>query len=251
MKPMHHHYRQGFTLLETVIAIGVLAVLLSGFLVVFAPAAAGIRQSINVQQADRLASALEKEMSTLRPGDPGLPPQSTTGFDKAFEWVLKSNTGNDKLQGAVPIFVYQYRADVTQELRNDGTRQPFTASLTGKFAGKDYLVVPMARRRSDPLFQSDLSAIEGAVYLVKAKHLVRNNDKMELGKGGEIKDPRNQQNPGAKTQAADFSEAVLPFAAEFHLMPTKDFNYFSSGTAFEKKFESKTPVFTRNLAATR
>ena len=50
--------------METVIAIGVLAVLLTGFMIVFAPAAAGIRKSINVQEADRLASTLEQELVT-------------------------------------------------------------------------------------------------------------------------------------------------------------------------------------------
>ena len=36
-----------FTLMETVIAIGVLAVLLTGFMAVFTPAAQGIRRSIS------------------------------------------------------------------------------------------------------------------------------------------------------------------------------------------------------------
>jgi prepilin-type N-terminal cleavage/methylation domain-containing protein len=59
MKSKPNSRFRGFTLLETVIAIGVLAVLLTGFMVVFAPAADGIRKSINVQQADRMGSTLE------------------------------------------------------------------------------------------------------------------------------------------------------------------------------------------------
>jgi prepilin-type N-terminal cleavage/methylation domain-containing protein len=49
MQPIRIFFHRGFTLLETVIAIGVLAVLLTGFIIVFAPAAEGIKKSINVQ----------------------------------------------------------------------------------------------------------------------------------------------------------------------------------------------------------
>ena len=50
--------QSGFTLLETVIAIGVLAVLLTAFMYAFGPAMSGIRRAINIQEADRLASTL-------------------------------------------------------------------------------------------------------------------------------------------------------------------------------------------------
>lgn len=103
---------QGFTLLETVIAIGVLAVLLTGFLYVFAPAAAGIRKAITVQDADRLTSTLEKELNTLRDGQESDDIQ--TAFDKAFYWIKESN------QAGTALLVYRYRASISQ-LRSDGT----------------------------------------------------------------------------------------------------------------------------------
>lgn len=106
---------QGFTLLETVIAIGVLAVLLTGFLYVFAPAAAGIRKAITVQDADRLTSTLEKELNTLRDGQESDDIQ--TAFDKAFYWIKESN------QAGTALLVYRYRASISQ-LRSDGTGEP-------------------------------------------------------------------------------------------------------------------------------
>ncbi len=244
MKPIHFKNPKGFTLLETVIAIGVLAVLLSGFLVVFSPAAAGIRQSINTQAADRLASALETELSTLRPNEPGLG-SATTPFDKAFTWISKSNTANDKRAGADPIFVYQYRGEASGTLRADGTKEP-VVKIEGKLAGEDYVIVPMARRLSDVQFNDDLKAVEGAVYLVKAKQLISGTNGMTLGKGGEIKDSKGTN----INDAASYPEAALAFAAEFHLMPSKDIAYFN-GAKFETKFESQTPVFTRNIAVRR
>ncbi|MCU0752004.1 MAG: type II secretion system GspH family protein, partial [Akkermansiaceae bacterium] len=101
MKPSHPCRKRGFSLIETVIAIGVLAVLLTGFMIVFAPAAAGIRKSINVQEADRLATTLEQELVTFRTGDPG-----GNGFGKAFTWIKDSNNANTAL------LIYQYRGSL-------------------------------------------------------------------------------------------------------------------------------------------
>lgn len=246
MKPTPFIKQNGFTLLETVIAIGVLAVLLSGFLVVFAPAAAGIRQSINSQQADRLASALEEEMATLRIGEEAklpvpTPPSRPTSFDKAFDWLLKSDSKNDA------IFVYQYRGAVGP-LRSDGTPNP-EPKIDGKSPGTDFTLVPMARRLSDSNFKDDLKAVDGAIYLVKATQLIFGADGMKLGAKGKIVDPK--LGGASLPNSAAYPDAVIAFAAEFHIMPSKDISYFT-GTAFTNKFGSvKNPVFTRNLAVRR
>ena len=58
--------RRGFTLMETVIAIGVVAVLLTTFLAVFGPAQSTIRRALSAQEAGRLTTSLERELSSLR-----------------------------------------------------------------------------------------------------------------------------------------------------------------------------------------
>lgn len=228
----------GFTLLETVIAIGVLAVLLTGFMVVFAPAADGIRKSINVQQADRMASALEQELVTPRDGEV---PLSKTGFDKAFNWISKSNTATDAL------FVYQYRGKVSS-LRKDGTPEP-EKQFDGKTPGQDYVVVPMVRRRSDTVnLRNDLEAIEGGLYLVKCTQLVFKNGQLAAGTPGSIIDPRGSAS--AATPDA-YPEAVIAFTGEFFLMPAKTAAYVN-GPTFTRNFPTlKSPVFARNLAVRR
>lgn len=237
MKTQSSLRKRGFTLLETVIAIGVLAVLLTGFIIVFAPAAAGIKKSINVQEADRLASTLEQELVTLRDGQESA--TITTGFGKAFEWIKKSNDANDAL------LIYQYRGSLSN-LRPDGTPSP-VVTVTDKLPGQDYIVQAMVRRKSDPKFKEDLPAVEGSVYLVKCTQLVFSGGELTLGTAGQIKDPK----AGAPSADANvYPEAVIAFAAEFHSLPAKSSAYFDS--RFGQTFANfKNPVFTRNLAARR
>ena len=258
MKLTHISRTRGFTLLETVIAIGVLAVLLTGFMVVFAPAADGIRKSINVQQADRMASALEQELVTLHKGE-AKAPDIVTGFDKSFDWIKSSSTA------ANALMAYQYRGEIGGSPRSDGTPEPVVA-VKGKLPGKDYTVIPMVRRKSDSNFEKDLPAIEGPVYLVKCTQLVfgalpspATGNGLIAGTGGEIKNPKPNPgtvtvppyDPGPFTKAVNYPEAVIAFSADFYQMPAKTKAYFD-GTAFTSKFTTlKNPVFSRNLAVRR
>jgi prepilin-type N-terminal cleavage/methylation domain-containing protein len=228
---------RGFSLIETVIAIGVLAVLLTGFMIVFAPAAAGIRRAISIQEADRLASTVEQELVTYRSGDPG-----NTGFEKAFQWIKESNSANTALM------VYQYRGSLSAK-RPDGTPDPVT-DAADKVAGRDYAVKTMLRRKNDPEFIKDLPAVEGGVYLVKCTQLVYNNQgELIPGAEGQIKDPKPE---GAPSDNADlYPEAVIAFNAEFYALPGRNESYIT-GAAFTNFFNNpKKPVFTRNLAVRR
>lgn len=244
MKTLPSHQKRAFSLIETVIAIGVLAVLLTGFMIVFAPAAAGIKKSISVQEADRLASTLEQELVTSRGSDP------KPGFSKAFEWLKGSYTANNA------VFVYQYRGSLTNPPRTDGTPEP-VVDAASKRPGVDYAVISMVRRKSDALFVKDMEALEGGVYLAKCKQLVFNNGQLTAGTEGEIKNPKPNSTPpdpnykgGPFTNPDDYPEAVIAFSVEFYSLPGKRQGYFDN--AFSTNFSKfKNPVFTRNLAVRR
>jgi type II secretory pathway pseudopilin PulG len=234
--------RAAFTLTETVIAIGVLAVVLTGFIAVFTPAAQGIRRAISSEQADRLTTTLEMELATLRKGQDS--PEPATSFDKAFKWIQDGN----KPTNAIPIFVYQYRGDPTATPRTDGTPPPKVV-ITGE-PGKDYIVQSMARRLGDTELANDLKAIEGSVFFVKPTQLVFAAGELKAGTAGKI---MNADTPATEAaNATAYKEAVIAFSAEFHSVPTKSIAYLTSPT-FTTRFNSTSikPIFTRNLAVRR
>ena len=83
--------RQAFTLVETVIAMGIITIMITAFLAAFGPAVKGVKKSIAVKDVNRLASTLEYEMSVLRESEVTA---HTTAFEKSFEWI-KSSAGTD------------------------------------------------------------------------------------------------------------------------------------------------------------
>ncbi|MFT3992359.1 MAG: prepilin-type N-terminal cleavage/methylation domain-containing protein [Luteolibacter sp.] len=287
MKPINIFRKQGFTLMETVIAIGVLAVLLTGFVAVFAPATGGIKRSLSSQEADRLASALEQQMTlnvaretTKTRGTTEI----TTAFEKAFEWVVNSTDPDEAL------LAYQYRSDISKK-RLDGTGEPYT-SITGQ-AGKDYILQPMVRRVSDKEVLEDIAAAEGNIFVVKCRPLLFeyegqtgpgirgdkprsglqssgglsiNSDMRSArplnGGGDSSSDSKVTMKPSTKqefensdnTSASDaenFKDGVICFEASFYPLPSRTPNYLKS-EAFKKRFPNlNSPVMVRNIAITR
>jgi prepilin-type N-terminal cleavage/methylation domain-containing protein len=235
-------FRRGFTLMETVIAIGVLALLLTAFLAVFGPATTGLRKAISVQEADRLSAALESELVTMRPSAGGSTETYKTGFDKAYEWIKAApDSGN-------AILLYQYRGDPTQ-LRADGTMEPFTKG--GGVAGKDFIVQPAVRQRGDSLLLEDLAALDGRIFTVKLTQLVFSGGQLTRGTVGEITDPTPDDGDTAGGSGSDgYPEAVIAFAAEFFIVPNSSIDYVKPGGKFNPVNLTK-PIFTRNLAVRR
>ncbi len=236
MKPQLFFRKRGFTLLETVIAIGVLAVLLTGFMYVFAPAASGIKKAIRAQEADRLSTALEQELVTLRAGSD----TETIGFNKAFNRIMTSASKDTALM------VYQYRAD-PNTVRPDGTPSP-VVSVSGKKPGKDYILQPMVRLCKDASFLTDLPATEGTVYYVKCTQLVFSGGTLTLGSPNSIQDPIKLSLVASPDL---YPDGTIAFKADFYPMSNKSTSAFSAtlNAAFDKA--ALTPLFSRNLAVRR
>jgi len=229
--------RGGFTLMETVIAIGVLAVLLTAFLAVFGPAARNIRKAISVQEADRLAYTLERELVTVHPDETG---DFKTGFEKAYAWIEDATEDTSD-----PLLIFQYRGKIG-DIASDGAAEPFTGQGV---AGQDFIVQPIVRKASE-LEEDDIRALEGRIYTVKLTQLVFNGGALELGTPGKIDDPTpgDGESGGGGSGADGYPEAVIAFAAEFFIVPNSSLRYIQQNLDLS---ELNNPIFTRNLAVRR
>ncbi len=229
--------KSGFTLAESVIALGILVVLITGFLAVFGPATTAIRNTLSGEEASRMQSALEVEMSQLREGREKS--QYGSSLEKAFDWIARSH----QLGGSV--FVYHYRADLA-EVRSDGSYAA-REDVSG-VAGQDFLIQPMVRRLDDPLLQEDFDAIEGRVFFVKMTQLVFGAQGLSVSEDIEgIADPHNEGDDFT-TNVSEYPEATVLFEAQFFRLPTRSYNYATG--AFDPT-EFTRPVFRRNMGVSR
>jgi prepilin-type N-terminal cleavage/methylation domain-containing protein len=235
---------KGFTLMESVIAIGIVAILLTTFLAVFGPATQGIRKAISVQEADRLTSALEFEFQIIRPvTDQGF----TTTFAKAFNWIREAGDPAEiGADGDSKIFLYNYKGDPDM-LRGDGTLGPYTG--TGKIPGRDFVVQSGVRRSGDINLPSDLEAITGPIYFVQTTQLVFEVGSLVLGEPGKIVDPHDTT--VEITDPDEYPEAVIALNAQFYLLRSNSANYVTGIFDPTDPETLGTPLFSRNLAVRR
>ena len=238
---MNKRASNGFTLMETLLAIAVVAVLLTTFLAVFGPATNTIRRAISVQDADRLASALEKEMTSLRADELN---DYDNAFDKAFQWISDSGS----LDSSVVLF--NYRGSTSQI--TDGKLEPYTE--TEGEPGRDYLVQSAVRRLSDSSDLEDLmEAVEGKVFVVSMRQLVR-----DASTGGlvpaEVGASIVSAEGNSASDAASFEDAAIAFQADFYLLPANSYQYLTGplsngGSDFEQTLGN--PIHTQAMAVRR
>lgn len=239
--------RKGFSLVEVIIAIGIVAVLLTGFLGVFGTAQRNINRSLGVKEANMLKDSLETEMSILRFGEKDKNGNDyESAFHKAFE-MIKGSTKADEA-----IVVYQYKADPVDN-DDDGILPPFTGN--DGIQGKSYLTQVAVRKKgtNNALMKEELKSktVVGNIYVVRMKQLVKNpsSGNLELSKNdGAIFHNENGTNVEAKDHNG-YNKAVITFQAEFFRLPTNTFGYLNGDSWDFKKLGS--PVAVINMAVRR
>lgn len=234
-----HDYRKGFTLVETVIALGILVVLITGFLAVFGPAARTIKKTLSTDEASRLQSTLQLELQIVRDGRERQRYQNDP-FNKAIEWISQSE------QIGETIIIYKYRA-LPGQARRDGTLLPAPREQ-GQISGSNFIVQPMVRRLSDPLFAEDMVAVEGRVFFVKLRQMVFEGQGLRVSdEPGRIVDPNIPGQDFAQSPQ-EYPEAMIAFQAEYYNLPTTSIAYLE-GTFDPANFIR--PIFARNLTVNR
>ena len=163
----------GFTLMETLLAVALVGMLVSIFLTVFVPARGLIQQALTKQESDRLVSILRAELNTVRAHEQSLnqqessPGQYNTPFDKGFYWLLAS------AKPETSIVVFSYRADTSQTKNPDGTYPAIPA--TKSKPGRDTIVTSIACPMNSPIHKKDIAHAVGPVFLVKLTQIEEGN----------------------------------------------------------------------------
>lgn len=259
---MNKQKRKGFTLTETVLAIGVVGVLIVAFVAMFYPARKIVLSAMTVQEADKIVDTLQNELNIVRKTERtssgtriSTKTNYTSSFDKAFYWMLQT------AKPETTILIYSYRGDLEKAKREDGTFYPLE---TGNYIpGKDSILVTAACLATDPKRTSDLEFADGPVFAVRMTQLVVDTrgglTKYLLADGpGKIVNPYpprkainkpedyvyNQKNRSERSWGAE----VL-YYAEFFQLASKEPGALR-GKTWEQIGKNK-PVFTRNLVFRR
>lgn len=218
--------RKGFSLVEVIIAIGIVALLLTGFLGVFGSAQRSINRSLGVKEANMLKDSLETEMSTLRTGEVDSNGTAyANSFHKAFEMIKESTDASNA------ILIYQYKANPVDN-DEDGILPPFTGD--DGIQGKSYLTQVAVRKKgvSDDLMEDELTSktVVGSVYAVRMTQLLKEPTSGDLELSTNVGQIWHEVN-GTNTQAlshTDYNSAVITFQAEFFKVKSNSFGFVNS-----------------------
>lgn len=249
----------GFTLVETVIAMGIITIMITAFLAAFGPAVKGIRKSISSKEASRLATTLEYELSILRFNEESSGGSNyTTSFEKSFEWIKESgDTDRDHM-----VLLYQYRGDPDKSPNDDGTLVPFTGD--DGVPGVDYVLQSVVRRMTSDEIKIELQpgVVEGRVFYVRMVQLVFDQGELKVagedgtpGGLGEIIDPKEPREN--VTDYLSYPEATITFQARFYVMQSSLYAYINGAFKLDDSNNDGhpdavgKPIFVRNMAARR
>lgn len=226
-----HSRRRGFSLVEVALAVTIVSIVILAAIGLLVPAQRAIDDVLGTDQATRLRTEIEKELSVVRPGE-----NYTSGFDKAYKIVQKSGEAD----GLLCAFFYRSEkptgAAGSGATQTDGRLKPYAGAIDDKRPGEDYLVqaavMPLSKFESE---QQLRDAIEGRLFLVRLTYLK-----------GLLPPESDAAFGGANSDA--FPEAVIPATAEFFVADDVD----AAATSFERiKKGFIKPVLTLNLGFNR
>lgn len=278
--------KTGFTLLETIVALGITAIVLGFFLTVFMNASVGISKSEYSLEAQNLAKTLEAEFQIVRDAEVELyHAKDSTGasiedvhgdkspypFMKAFEWVLKDASAGDTL------VAFKCRVDGTQNMQ-DGylPALPATQSITANVDNQNIRMQPMVVDIDDILsgtqtYKAHYEQIDGAAYVIELTQLVYEdiggvNTLVSLGADSIPPDPddivtdkiRASKTDTAATELTSdevdqFLEGELLLQVDFYHLKANSYSFlesFSSDSALRERTLGS-PIYSTKIGVLR
>ena len=261
--------KNGFTLMETIVALGIAALAASFFLLAFVPASSGVKQSEAIVEAKLLAGALEAELNTARQtldnADnsllDALGVTNTTEishFHKAFAWVSNSTkvTGTTIPQadsdalGSGIILAFKYRAFAHAD--DDDIIDGIYPAYTGDDFTESSDTQPMALRERVGLFpqvDAELGAVSGSVFAVSLTQIhLGNSGSYVLNTSPALN--RLTDSNGVSVGYNAYTEGEILLQADFYLLESNSAGYINSVIGGGQDMPSK-PVYSTRIGINR
>lgn len=211
----------GFTLMETLLALALVATLVSIFLVVFVPARGLVHKSLAQQDADRLVGVLKAEMKTIRADERATDKSSdgkyVNGFDKGFYWLRKTREPDSA------IVIFSYREDLTKAPGPDGTRPaiPAKESVPGETSNLVTIACPI----DDKVHRKHIRDAVGPVFLVSMTHLeFKNGEWKENSKPGVVSGAGSPEDYIKNCAQREAGGSCIFYRADFYMLNTPNPN---------------------------
>lgn len=138
----------GFSLIEVVIALGILSISILVLVGLLAPSLRNVGDILQDDENRRIIGALNTRLEN-------------EGLATVYQWVKTGKT----------LSAYSYAADPL-EISGAGTLaapKPLPTAQAQGIVGRDYIIATGIRTKDDPLLEQDLSALTGQVFLVQLK----------------------------------------------------------------------------------
>jgi len=247
---------RGFTIVEIVVAIGLVALLLSAVLGLMGISAFKIDKALSKKDGQRMAAAISVELNNVSGADieSDIDIPSRLKFSSPLQKVGVWKEASDTVEEAIIVYNYAVHpvlrdaaASVDPPVEggsiDDGTYAPFNLRAEpDAIAGIDYFVITVARRLSDGdqtigsetgYFQDAAnSAIVGNVFLVKIREYLDSTasggvtNALELARAdtyGEIIvdiNPEVDTDTGRRYEIQPGSDGLVNLQIELYKLPT-------------------------------
>ncbi len=248
MKKTLKQTRRAFTLVEALVAIGIIGMLLGIFMTLFVPVKTMLTAALSRERAEEIITVLRAEMSQLRPNEnassgasQSAPGQYLTTFDKSFYWLRGSS------RPYTSIVIFSYMADISKNRRADGTYPPVPRGK--KISPENMDLVTIACPLNSSLHRDSIRLSEGPVYLVRMTQLIEkgNGEYRVAASPGVIANASSPEQFVSDPEDEEAWGGAVLYRAEFFRLFPKDPNRYRTRTwgQFEK------PLFEANLSFRR
>ncbi len=239
--------KRAFTLVEALLAIGIVGMLLGIFMTLFVPVKSMLTAALAREESGRIINALTTEMGNLRPNERAAASATRsakgkylTSFDKSFFWFLESK------RPSTSIAIFSYRADISKRPQADGSYPPVPRGRS--VAPENTELITMAAPLNSKLHRNAIRQAVGPVFLVRMTQLVpRGQGEFKLATRPGVLEGGSSPSTYVSSDEDNPWGGIVNYRADFYrLFPTDPARYTT------KSWNDFTqPIFSTNLSFRR